>query len=260
MTILEVLVASFIGIVVVASAFELYLTQHQNWLIQDEITDAQQAARASIRMLSRHIRLAGFGLPSIVDALEAVDSNPDTLLVVHQPAEHCEAPLQQDMTSPSEDLQCNGYDLSCFTDGQWAFIYDPDADSGEFFVVTGVQTGTAVLEHATTVFSRNYPQGSQVCLVEAYRFFIDASDSLHPVMMVEQLGSAAEPYAENIEDLQFRYVMLNGDTLDVPNQVSLVRQVLIDLTARTNREDLQFTEEYRRREFATKVQVRNLGF
>jgi hypothetical protein len=99
-----------------------------------------------------------------------------------------------------------------------------------------------------------------VYMIEAYRFYVDQSDSLHPVLMVEEMGELAEPFAENIEDLQFRFVMQNGDTLDVPNQPSLVRQVLIDLTARTNREDLQFENEYRRREFATKVQVRNLGF
>jgi prepilin-type N-terminal cleavage/methylation domain-containing protein len=260
MTLIELLVSSIIGLIVVASAFELYLTQHRGWLIQDEISDAQQAARASIRMLSGHIRMAGFGLPEQIGPLVAHDANPDTLMVIYQPPGHCEAPIEWDMPQPSAELRCDGHDISCFEQNRWAYIYDPTADTGEFFVITEVQAAAAHIQHNTTVLSRCYPKGSQVFMIEAYRFYIDQSDSLHPVLMVEEMGEPAAPFAENIENLQFRFVMLNGDTLNIPNQPGLVRQVLVDLTARTNREDLQFQDEYRRREFATKVQVRNLGF
>lgn len=260
LTLLELLVASVIGLIVVASAFELYLTQHRNWLIQDGVTDAQHAARASIKMLSGHIRMAGYGLREEIGALEADNANPDTLLVIYQPPGRCEAPIEWDMPQPSSELRCDGHDISCFEENRYAYIYDPSADTGEFFIITEVQAAAAHIQHNKTILSRKYKKGSQVYMIEAYRFYIDQSDSLHPVLMVEQMGEPAEPFAENIEDLQFRFVMQNGDTLDVPDRPSLVRQVLIDLTARTNREDLQFEDEYRRREFATKVQVRNLGF
>ncbi len=258
-TLIELLVASIIGLIVVGSAFELYLTQHRNWLIQDEVTDAQHAARASVKMLSGHIRMAGFGLREEIGALEAANANPDTLLVIYQPPGRCEAPIEWDMPQPSAELRCDGHDISCFEEDRYAYIYDPVADTGEFFIITEVQVAASHIQHNKTIFSRKYPKGSEVYMIEAYRFFIDQSDSLHPVLMVEEMGEPAEPFAENIEDLQFRFIMQNGDTLDVPNQPSLVRQVLIDITARTNREDLQFEGEYRRREFATKVQVRNLG-
>ncbi|MFC1475381.1 prepilin-type N-terminal cleavage/methylation domain-containing protein [Candidatus Zixiibacteriota bacterium] len=260
LTLIELLVASVIGLIVVGSAFKLYLTQHQTWLIQDEVTDAQQAARASVKMLSKHIRMAGYGLPSGISAIEAADANPDTLMVINQATESWDVYLGKDMPLPSAELSCNGYDVSCFSDGGWAYIYDPVADIGEYFLISHVQPDAAHLQHNTMPLSQKYPKGSKVIPIEALRFFIDNSDSLHPMLMVEKIGQRPEPFAEDIENLQFRYVMQNADTLDIPNQASLVRQVLVTITARTSRTDLQFEDEYRHREFATQVQVRNLGY
>lgn len=256
-TLLELLVASFIGLIVVGSAFEIYLTQHEHWIIQDEVTDAQQSARAAIKMLAGHIRMAGYGLPAGMDPIISVNSDPDTLVTINQPAGLCEAALTQPMAQPSSILQCTGYDVSCFAADLWAYIYDPGADTGEFFQVQQVQEGSSQIQ--PPALSRSYPQGSNVFLVEEYRFFIDRSDTLHPTLMVQTIGGQPEPYADNIEDLQFRYVMQNGDTLDVPNQPDLVRRVFVTAIARTDRTDLQFEGQYRRRQFATDIQVRNLG-
>lgn len=258
-TMLELLVASFIGIIVVGSAFQLYLTQHKNWLIQDEITDAQHAGRASIIMLSKHIRMAGHAIPDIVEPFTAVNSNPDTLMVIYRPAANCEAPLEHPMPQPSAELRCDGHDISCFEVGELAYIYDPFADIGEFFVITHVQQSSHI-QHRPGQLTHKYPKGSQVFMIDAYRFYVDESDTLHPMLMVEKMGQPAEPYAENIEDLQFRFVMRSGDTLDVPIPARQVREVLIDVVARTDREDLQSTGEgYRRRPFSTEVFVRNLN-
>ncbi len=259
-TLIELLVASVIGLIVVGAAFQLYLTQHKNWVTQDQVTDVQQAARSSIKMLSNHIRMAGYGLPNKVAPLTAVNSNPDTLLVMYQPAGGCEAPIEHDMPQPSAELRCDGHDISCFEEDRWAYIYDAVADTGEFFRITEVQTGSSHIQHNQDVFSRKYPKGSDVTMVETYRFYIDDTDTLHPMLMFEEVGAQPLPYAENIEDLQFRFVMQNGDTVDVPAQPGMIRQVLINLTAHTEKTDLQFAGEYRRRSFATKVQVRNLGF
>jgi len=259
MTIAEILIAALIGAIVITSAFEVYINQHRNWVIQNEITDAQQAARASVKMLSGHIRMAGHGLPELAPPIVAVNSNPDTLLIVYQPSDGCEAPIEHDMPQPSSELRCDGHDISCFEENTWGYIYDPFADIGEFFVITEVQVAASHIQHRISQLSRKYPKGSEVYQIAAFRFYIDESDSLHPMLMVEEMGRPAEPYADNIEDLQFRFVVVNGDTLDVAPNPELVRRVLITVTARTDQTDLQFEGEYRRREFATEVQVRNLG-
>lgn len=95
--------------------------------------------------------------------------------------------------------------------------------------------------------------------VDMYKFYINASDSNHPNLMRQGVGETPQVYAEDIEDLQFRYGLANGVFLDVPPAASVVREVLISLTARTERKDLQFAGKYRRRTLASDVKVRNLG-
>ncbi len=267
---MELMVASIIGAVLVMSVFQLYLSQHRSWIIQDEVTDAQQSARASIRMLSDHIRMAGYALPDGMPAIIAWNTDPDTLMVFYQPPGMCDAPLEWDMPQPSAELRCDGHDISCFEENKWAYIYDPAADTGEFFVITEVQEASSHIQHNTTVLSRKYPKGSQVFMVEAYRFYIDQgadpeAATAVPTLMVEKMGEGGPvAFADYIDDLQFRFVMQNGDTLDVPNYANLVRRVFVTVSARTARPeqlDESIDEEiYRHREFATEVQVRNLGF
>jgi hypothetical protein len=73
------------------------------------------------------------------------------------------------------------------------------------------------------------------------------------------VGETPQVYAEDVEDLQFRYGLANGVFLDVPPAASVIREVLISLIARTERKDLQFTGKYRRRTLTSDVKVRNLG-
>jgi len=259
-TLIELLISSLIGLIVVASGFEIYLTQHRNWVIQDEVTDAQQSARVSIKMLSRHMRMAGYGLPDGMMPIIAENNDPDAIMILYQPPGGCQATLRKDMTGVSTDLFCNDQDLLCFKVNGWGYIHDPSTDSGEFFVITEVKDAPNRILHQLTPLSKEYPEGSLVLMIEAYRFYVDGPDSTCPMLMVERMGQAPEPFADNVEDLQFRYVMQNGDTLDIPNLPDLVRRILVTITTRTARADLQFEGEYRRRQFATEVQVRNLGF
>ena len=95
--------------------------------------------------------------------------------------------------------------------------------------------------------------------VDMYKFYIDTTDTNHPNLMVQGVGGSPAVYAEDIEDLQFRYGLANGVFVDLPPSASVVREVLITLTARTERKDLQFAGEYRRRTLTLGVKVRNLG-
>mgnify|MGYP001768191680 CR=1 FL=1 len=60
---LEILIALVIMGVVTASIFNLYLTQHKNYLIQEDVTNVQQNARASIDELGRQAEQLGALLP-----------------------------------------------------------------------------------------------------------------------------------------------------------------------------------------------------
>jgi prepilin-type N-terminal cleavage/methylation domain-containing protein len=259
MTLVELLVALAISSIIASAGYGIYLTQHEGWIIQEQVTNMQQNARVSMHELESKIRMAGYGLSGGIDPIYAKNTNPDTITIVFQDEINCEATIEHAMPTPSSELRCDGHDISCFKDNTWAYIYDSAADTGEFFYITQVQVASSHIQHNTMDLSRCYPVGSTVMFVDLYKFYIDRSDTNHPNLMRQGKGETPQVYAENIEDLQFRYGLANGVFLDVPPAVSVVREVLITLTARTERKDLQFSGKYRRRTLTSDVKVRNLG-
>ena len=147
---LEVMIALLITGILTASMLKLYITQHQNYMIQDDVTEIQQSVRASIDELSRQIRMAGYDLPLGLEGIEAYNTNPDTLVIVYQGTD-CDTYLSAKMPNPSAELKC-GSDLSCFYDGMWVFIYDCDSAKGEWMEISHVQEDAFHLQHNTTIF------------------------------------------------------------------------------------------------------------
>jgi prepilin-type N-terminal cleavage/methylation domain-containing protein len=258
-TLIELLIALVVTGIVVSAGFSLYLNQHEGWLIQEQVTNMQQNARAAMHELETRIRMAGYDLPGGIHPIYAANTNPDTITVVLRSEFLCESTIEHAMPLPSSELRCDGHDISCFEVDTWAYIYDPFADTGEFFYITQVQVAASHIQHNTDPLSRCYPQGSTVTMVNMFKFYIDTTDTNHPNLMVSREGNQSYVYAEDIEDLQFRYGLANGVFADVPPAASVVREVLITLTARTARKDLQLQGEYRRRTITSNIKVRNLG-
>ncbi|MEZ5358053.1 MAG: prepilin-type N-terminal cleavage/methylation domain-containing protein [Candidatus Zixiibacteriota bacterium] len=258
MTLVEVLLAVLLTGIISAAMFRVYINQHQAYNVQDNVIEMQQNARAAIDELTRQIRMSGYALPNGLSAFDAFDTDPDTIRIYYKTVS-CEAPIEHDMPLPSAELRCDGHDVSCFYDGQIAYIYDPNLESGEFFEISHVQTGSAHIQHNTDVLSRVYPAGSQLMAIEMIKYYIDQSDADHPRLMVQFSNETPQIYAEDIEDLQFTYVLKNGITVDEPVLKADVRQIGIELKARTPRADIESGNIYRYRTYQSKVYLRNLG-
>ena len=241
---------------VLSALFGVYINQHKNWMIQEDVTEIQQNARAAIDELTRQIRMAGNGLPLGLPGIQASNTNPDTITINYS-SSGCQAPIEHAMPLPSSELRCDGHDISCFHDSQYVYIFSPDSGGGEFFEITEVQVAAYHIQHNTTSLSRLYPQGSIVLQMEQLKYYIDRSDTAHPNLMLKLPGQAAQVYAENVEDLQFQYTMKNGATVNLPAIVDDIRAVEITLVARSSRTDASFANQYRRRTFNSVVNLRN---
>jgi prepilin-type N-terminal cleavage/methylation domain-containing protein len=257
-TLVELLIVLLITGLVVSAGYGLHLNQHQGWIVQEQISDMQQNARAAMHELETRIRMAGYALPGGLQPIYAANTDPDTIAVLFQDEFECKATIEQDMFDPSSELRCDGHDVGCFDETTWAYVYDPSTDTGEFFYITGVQLASSRIQHSSPM-SRAYPEGSVVMYVDLYKFYIDTADTNHPNLMVQREDNRSYVYAEDIENVQFRYGLANGVYVDLPPAASVVREVLVTLTARTARRDLQFQGEYRRRTLTSEVKVRNLG-
>jgi hypothetical protein len=257
-SLIEVLIGLFLAGLVTAAVFEAYINQHKSWSIQEDVAEIQQNARASIDELTRNIRMAGHELPLGLPAIEAYDTNPDTI-VINYVDNGCQANIVHPMPKPSAELRCDGQDVSCFYDGQWAYIFEPDSGGGEFFEITQVQIAAAHIQHNTMVLSKAYSDNAILLSLQRMKYFIDNSDTAHPNLMLVLPGRAPEVYAENVSDLQFRYRMKNGMVVNVPAIVQDIREIEILVEARSDKPDPDFPHDpYRERVYSSKVNMRNL--
>lgn len=259
-TLVEILIALVIIGFITTAAVNIYLTQHQGWLMEEQVSDMQQNARVAMRELTTKIRMAGYKVPQGIDPLIGNNGDSDSLTILTRPEMDCEATVEHTMPQPSSELRCDGHDVSCFEDNTWAYIYDSFAREGEFFYITHVQVSSSHIQHNTMDLSKCYPQGSVVMSMQLHKYYIDkTTDPEHPKLMLVRENAIPNVFAENIEDLQFEYSLANGVFTDTPPVGTVVREVRITLTARTEKKDLQFPAEYRKRVLTSNVKVRNLG-
>ena len=261
LTLLELLIASVIALIITGSALEVYISQQQGWIAQENISDMQQNGRAGIDEIVRHVRQAGYNLPPGLEAIFASDANPDTITLVYLQEPVCNSSLTAPMPKPSSELKLEPDSLSCFQSDVWAYIWDPFADEGEFFYITQVQDAAGHLQHNTMDLSKSYPAGSVVYMIEVATFFVDnTTDSLHPRLMEQRQDGTPYIYSDNIEDLQFTYTLAHGAIVDTLISSFNVREVNIELVARTDRFDPLQGDDYVRDTMRTTVFVRNLAF
>lgn len=259
-SLLEVLIALTLTGVITAAILHAYITQHRNYMVQDDITAVQQSARAAIDEIGRHVRMAGNGLPAGVSGMVPVNSNPDSLLIRYR-VDDCEVSIDTTMSSVTADIICDG-PVDCFRSGQMAYIFHPDSGGGEWFWVSSVDSVNNRIGHAASPLSQAYVKGAVVMTMEQILFYVDATTSPNnPRLMVQLPGQAAQVYADNVDDLQFRYRIQNGSIVDQPLLIQDVREVLISVRGRSESVDAELDPDdpYRRRTYASAVNLRNIG-
>lgn len=254
---LEVMIALVITGIITMAIMKAYLTQHRSYLVQQDVTDIQQNARAAIDELSRHIRMAGFDLPDGVPAIVPANTNPDTITLTYRTS-GCDTYLSEAMPQPSAELKC-GSDISCFYNGQWVYIFEPDSGGGEWFEITQVQAAAYHLQHNTMDLSRCYGEDAIIVAMTQIKFFVDTTDADHPRLMLQLPGQSPQAYAENISNLQFQYRMKNGVVVDSTILIDDIREVIMSVTGRSKEIDHDLQDvEHRFRTFSTSVFLRNI--
>lgn len=258
-TVIEILIAVFLAGLVTSAAMGLYLTQHKQLGVQEQVTDMQANLRAAMGELTTRIRMVGYRLPEGLPAVVARDANPDTIKILFDTNELNDVQIEHSMPQPSSELRCDGHDLTGVNEGDTLYIFDPFTQTGEFFIVTQVQMPSANLQHNTSDLSRCYPQGSKIVKMQSVTYYIDSTDPDHPNLMYQFHDQPTQIYAENITDLNFQYILSSGAVVDVPPMTQMIREVIITVAARSDKADNEFETPYRNRTLTTRVKVRNLG-
>ena len=62
LTLVELLIGALMSLIILSAVLGFYVTQHDHWLVQEEVSDMQQNGRALLDELTRFIRKAGYGM------------------------------------------------------------------------------------------------------------------------------------------------------------------------------------------------------
>ena len=258
-TMMELMIAVVLAIIVTTAAMSLYLTQHEQMSVQEDVADMHWSLRSATEELSTRIRMVGFRLPDGFPCIIASNTDPDTIKILFDTCELNEIQIEHSMPQPSSELRCDGHDLTGINEGDSLYIYDPVSRSGEYFIVTQVQFSSSNIQHNTTPLSRRYPAGSIIIKMNSVTYYIDTTDPNHPKLMYKFHDQPAQAYADNITDLNLQYILSSGAVVDIPSNTSMLREVKITLSARADKPDNNFFTPYRTRTLTTRVKVRNIG-
>lgn len=277
LTLIELLVAMAISAILTAALYRTFIGQHRTYMVQEQVVDMQQNVRVAINRMMREIRMAGFGsvwnvfppehLPFLTiggpfldvinprDNENNVGQNDDQITIIG-------AFEQVSTLSQSTD----GSDTIQLVGGANQF----NLLTRRYLCIGGLEThivrwidGNTITLDGKLLF--NHGAGTPVFKVKAIRYQLrpDNRDPNMPVLTREDLtdGGGSQVVAENIENLQFRYVLEDGSESDSPADPSRIRMVRVTVHARTSISDPEFkggTGGFRRRTIASNILVRNM--
>lgn len=240
-SLVELMVASTIGLMVVGSIGYFYLGTRQAYRTTGNLSRIQESQRFALDTLAREIRLAGYvgcvnlsaraptvianSPPNITAATvaEIVDSpagNPDVLSIRYASSQP--AKLTGNMATKNANIQISGNPAD-FEAGDVLMI--TDCSSTDVFRATTVSNGgTVTIAHSNSNNSGNnlskaYGPDAEVLAFHDVTFFIGINAAGNPALYrfdADIAGAAAEEIAENVENMQLQYGLdtNNNGTVD----------------------------------------------
>ena len=227
---LELLIATAIGVVVLAVLLRFAVSAHTLTGVQGETIDMQQRLRVAVETMRHDVMLAGAGpirgpssaplnqvFPPILPArigMTGSDSelsfHPDRISVVYVPADGPETRLIADMASASSPIAIDGTPPGCraasacdFTVGTDVLIYDAGGVGAAHEVFTvGAVDAAGNLVTPSAPLSRPYLAAAQVAAVVRRTYYLDVPGKR--LMMYDGARSDV-PLVDHVVGLQFAY-------------------------------------------------------
>jgi len=304
-TLLEVLIAIALGLVILAGLFRTFKVQQDSYLLQDQVSTMQQNLRGAMYLITRDLQMAGYytnldrnnrqmdwndldgdsnpttnmetGKPLLfgvnnVPAGTGVDikDNTDVIVIVKASMEEGRA-LGSGEGASASSISLNPPDYDLTKGMKYGVLVKNDLSYAELFHLDSSGNITPPL-------TENYTANDRVHRADIIIYKVDDSTPTRPCLVRKNLGSdnGYQVIAENIDNLQFRYQLVDGTWPNDPagNQAR-VRAVEVLLIARTalpqkgyrDTNSIPFgdttipapNDHYRRKALNSIVKTRNVG-
>ena len=260
-TITEMLIVLVVMGILTTAMAKFFVAHNRLSHVEEQVGFMQKNVRSAMEVIIRDVMNAGSGIPlhEGIDPLipgDGASGSPDSLIIM--------ANFDYQYTTLFEDegpdqtfhvLSASGFYVG-------GLLYIEDFDGGEFHTVTGITLGTPKGDQITisSPLSRTfYETDTIVSPIARVSYRLSWTDPDHPKLTRGVKGSGAKTLADNIEDLQFTYILKDGTETSQPTDMTQVRMVKIVMTARSDKVDCEFGDDgYRRRTLESLVKPRNL--
>ena len=267
-TLIELLVALTISGMLVAGLYRTFVSQQHTFTVQEQVVDMQQNVRLAINRMTRELRMAGFG---------RLNSTFFGGGKMHGTYEHVVTPGGDGKSVTVVGGYLNGATLTAnalagSTTIQVDNVSAFDLDKKKYISINGLDphrikniNGNQIEFFAGESLAEDHQAGEPVFLIMSITYSIGVFEGKWALLRDDHLGLGPQPVAENIENLQFRYIMNTGETLDVVpnNRLDDIRMIQANIVARTDKTDPELAKAgdgYRRRTITSNIQLRNLQF
>jgi len=251
-TLIELLIAMALALVIIASLSSTFIIQQKAYSTQEQIAEMTQNARAAVDIMSREIRMTGYGiinsnysnLPTWVNWISGLTFGAQPALIqtgtgalgsdiIHVAA--CfDGPAGELGTAAikgATSLQLKSGEGSEFNLTTKRLINIGDLENA---VVTGVSGDTLTIDTNPTTggnqgLKKRHQANESVSIVKVISYsIVQDDDGSYILKRNENLGAGRQPVSENIVDLQ---ITQSGDTIDIN-----------PLTAQTDKADPNYSQ------------------
>jgi len=297
-TLVELLVAMAIATVILTAIFSTFKSQQDSYVVQSQLAMTQQNVRGAMQLISRDIQMAGYytnfetsiitmdwdgmganesmhpiiyARNNISAAGDDIKDNTDLVVIVKASMEDGRQLALGEAasgTTASSTLR----DAGNLTQDKYALLVKNDLSRAEFFRVTN---STGIINLSKSLLE-SYSEDDWIFRADIIIYYVDDADPAHPNLMRRNLGNneQAQVMAEDIDNLQFRYVLEDGSMTDSGFNERDVRAVEIYLLARTRNIIRGYTDPntynmgsmnvtpidgYRRKLLKALIKTRNIG-
>ncbi|MFQ5744345.1 MAG: PilW family protein [Acidobacteriota bacterium] len=200
-SLLELLVASFMSILVVGGMLLMLQGLEDVHRNTQELIDAQQTARLSLERMSRDLQLAGVGLASLLPPLPLIVPRTDGGIDIRHNQGDVTALLAADMAGPGSSLLVD--DAAGFEAGMAVAIYD-SSGTLDMVTLTSVDTVSKLLAHDGSSKAYTVANGTAVARVLTISYLLQNIGGVQTLMRQEDTASP-QPLANHVRSLTFTY-------------------------------------------------------
>ena len=264
-SIVEVLIAVSILSLVLSGLYNVFYSQYRSFEAQRDVLVTQRDIRASLSLLERDVRMAGFGVPrgsnpvaALQDGIVGDATAPDTISINFSPGPFTLL-TSSTVASPGVDNIIQVDSVTAFQVGDTInIINNSDNNLIGTYVINAIDTGNVTLSLDADPSGAGINVGDFVVRdfrTITYSTAINAGTGRRELRRGD--GVVQSIIIDGIVNFQLSYILDDDSEVTSPADLSDIRRIRIDLIAQTTKETAKLGAQQIPRELTTIIPIKN---